>query len=63
MTKSIAPNSFTHVSTADSKEAMFRTSTAPIPMTLDPGRAVAMFLAMDSVFSTFLPIMQALAPR
>ena len=32
-------------------------------MTFAPGRAVAMLLAIDSVFSTFRPIIQALAPR
>lgn len=42
---------------------MLRTSTAPMPSTLEPDRAVAMSLAMPSVFSTLRPTMQAFAPR
>jgi hypothetical protein len=57
------PNSFTHLSTALSKLSILLTSTAPMPITLAPLRAVAMLFAMLSVFSTFLPIIQALAPR
>lgn len=63
MQKSIRPSSFTHVATAFSSDSMLRTSTAPSPMTLLPDLAVAMSLAMPSVFSTFRPTMQALAPR
>lgn len=63
ITKSMPPNSFTHVSTALSKLFMFLTSTPPIPMTFDPGRAVEMDLAMDSVLDGLRPIIHALAPR
>lgn len=40
-----------------------RTSQPPMPMTLAPGRTVAMSAATCSVFSTLRPTMQALAPR
>ena len=63
MTKSIAPRSFAHRSAAFCKSSGLRTSTAPMPMTLEPDRAVAMSLAAASVFSTFLPTMHASAPR
>lgn len=63
MAKSILPSSFTHVATAFSRLSMLLTSTAPMPMTLLPDRAVAMSLAIPSVFSTFRPTMQAFAPR
>lgn len=42
---------------------MLRTSTEPMPSTFAPRLAVAMSLAMFSVFETFRPMMQALAPR
>lgn len=61
--KSIPPNSFTHCSAALVRLSMLRTSMEPIPRTLDPERAVAMSLAMRSVFSVFRPTMQAFAPR
>jgi hypothetical protein len=63
ITKSIPPSSLTHRSTALSKLSIFLTSTAPIPITFAPFRAVAMFFAMVSVFSIFLPMIQASAPR
>ena len=40
-----------------------RTSTAPIPRTLAPGRTSAISFAAFSVFSTLRPTMQAFAPR
>lgn len=63
MTKSIPPSSLAHRSAALCKSSDLRTSTAPMPMTLAPGRAVAISLAAASVFSTFLPMMHASAPR
>lgn len=63
MTKSIPPSSLTQRSTASCKFSSLRTSTEPIPITLAPGRAVAMSWATRSVFSTLRPMMQALAPR
>ena len=63
MTKSMPPNSSTHLATAPSRSCIFLTSTAPIPTTLAPLRAVAILLAIVSVFSTFRPIIMALAPR
>ena len=63
MRKSICPSSFTQRSTADPREATLRTSTPPTPSTTLPSRAVAMLFAICSVFSEFLPTMQALAPR
>lgn len=63
MTKSIPPSSLTQRSTACCKLSSWRTSTEPIPITLAPGRAVAMSWATRSVFSTLRPMMQALAPR
>ena len=63
MTKSMPPSSLTQRSTAFCKFSNLRTSTEPIPITLAPGRAVAMSLATRSVFSTLRPMMQALAPR
>jgi hypothetical protein len=59
----MAPSSFTHLSTAASKASIFLTSTDPMPITFAPLRAVAILFAIFSVFSTFLPIMHALAPR
>lgn len=41
MTKSMPPNSLTQRSTASFKLSNFRTSTAPMPITLAPCRAVA----------------------
>lgn len=63
MTKSMPPSSFTQRSTALFMLSMLRTSAPPIPITFAPGRAVAMFLAIDSVLGTLRPMMQALAPR
>lgn len=63
ITKSIEPSSCTHLSTAFSKLSIFRTSIAPMPMTFAPFRAVAMFCAIFSVFSTFRPMIHAFAPR
>jgi small basic protein len=63
MTKSIAPNSFIHLLAASSRLLIFLTSTDPIPTTLAPFRAVAIFFAIDSVFSTFRPMIHAFAPR
>ena len=63
MTKSSPPSSLTQRSTESFRLSYFRTSTAPIPMTLAPVRDVAMSLAAASVFSTFLPTIQASAPR
>lgn len=63
ITKSIAPSSFMQRSTEALRLSNDRTSTAPIPITLAPGRAVARSCATFSVFSTFLPTMQALAPK
>jgi hypothetical protein len=63
MQKSMLPSSLTHVSTAFSKLAELRTSIDPMPRTFEPARAVMSDWAMDSVFSTFRPTMQALAPR
>lgn len=63
ITKSMAPNSLTQRSTASWILLIWRTSTAPTPMTLAPGRAVAISRAADSVLSTFRPMMQALAPK
>jgi hypothetical protein len=63
ITKSMLPNSFAHLSAAACSSSGFLTSTAPMPMTFAPFRAVAMSLAMLSVFSTLRPTMQALAPR
>lgn len=40
-----------------------RTSQPPMPRTFAPGLAVAMSLAVVSVFSTLRPMMQAFAPR
>jgi len=57
------PNSCTQVSIALDKLAVFRTSTAPMPSTRDPERAVAMSFAMRSHFSTLRPTMQAFAPK
>lgn len=59
----MAPSSSTHFSTAFSKLSILRTSTEPKPSTFAPLLAVAMSLAIFSVFSTFLPMMQAFAPR
>ena len=63
MRKSMLPSSLMHVSTAFWTLSMLLTSTAPRPRTFEPFRAVAMSLAMPSVFSTLRPTMQALAPR
>lgn len=63
ITKSISPSSLTQRSTASFKLSSSRTSTDPIPITLAPGRTVAMSLAVRSVFSTFRPTMHASAPR
>lgn len=63
ITKSRPPSSFTHLPTAASRLSIFLTSMDPIPKTLDPFRAVAMSLAMLSVFSTLRPTMHASAPR
>ena len=63
MTKSIPPSSFTHFSTATCMLSILLTSTDPNPKTLAPCLAVAISLAILSVFSTFRPMMQALAPR
>lgn len=63
ITKSIPPSSRAHLSAADFKLSSFLTSVPPIPTTLAPGLMVAMSLAVFSVFSTFLPTMQALAPK
>lgn len=63
MTKSIPPSSLTQRSTAPWRLSKLRTSTAPMPRTFAPRRAVAIDLAIDSVFSTLRPMMQALAPR
>jgi hypothetical protein len=63
ITKSMPPSSLAHRSAVLCKSSGLRTSTAPIPMTLAPGRAVAMSLAAVSVFSTFRPTMHASAPR
>lgn len=57
------PNSFTHLSTALSKLCILLTSTPPMPTTFDPERAVAMDLAMDSVFEALRPMIHAFAPR
>ena len=62
ITKSMAPRSCIQRSTAFCKLSTFRTSTAPMPMTFDPDLVVAISVAMRSVFSTFRPIIQALAP-
>lgn len=61
--KSKLPNSPTHLSAASCKLLGSLTSTAPIPRTLAPGRAVAMSRAIVSVFLTLRPMMQALPPR
>jgi hypothetical protein len=63
MQKSMPPNSLTQASTALFRLSGLRTSTEPIPRTFEPSRAVMRDLATDSVFSTFRPTMQALAPR
>lgn len=63
MTKSIPPSSLIHLSTADCKLSILLTSTAPKPKTFAPFLAVAISLAIFSVFSTFLPTIQAFAPR
>ncbi len=63
MTKSTLPSSRTHLSTAFCKLSACRTSTAPMPSTLAPCRAVAMSCAMASVLATLRPTMHALAPR
>lgn len=57
------PNSSTHLSTALSKLCIFLTSTPPIPMILEPERAVDMDLAIDSVLEGLRPIIHAFAPR
>ena len=57
------PSSLTHRSAAATRASGFLTSTAPRPNTFAPFLAVAMSLAMFSVFSTLRPMMQALAPR
>lgn len=56
-------NIFPSKTTPQEGQRTSRTSQPPIPMTLAPGRAVAMSAAMRSVFSTFRPMMAALAPR
>lgn len=63
MRKSNEPNSFTQVSTARCKALGSRTSTAPIPITREPVRAVSISFAIASVFSTLRPTIQAFAPR
>jgi len=63
ITKSIPPSSSAHLAAASVKLSGLLTSTDPRPMTLAPGLAVAMSLAIASVFSTLRPTMQALAPR
>src|SRR5690625_4697103 len=63
ITKSIAPSSFTHRVTASFRLSKLRTSMEPIPITVAPGRAVAISFAIFSVFSTFRPTIQAFAPR
>ena len=55
ITKSIPPNSAMHLDTAASRLDNCRTSMAPMPRTLAPERAVAISLAMVSVFSTLRP--------
>lgn len=63
ITKSIPPNSSTHFSTAPCKLRTLLTSTSPNPSTLAPCLAVAISLAILSVFSTFRPTMHASAPK
>ena len=63
MTKSMLPSSLAQRCAACSRSSGFLTSTAPMPITFAPERAVAMSLAMFSVFSTLRPMMQASAPR
>ena len=63
ITMSIPPSSCTHFCAALFRLSCDLTSTAPIPITLAPRRAVAISLAIDSVFSTLRPMMQASAPR
>lgn len=63
MTKSMEPSSLTQRSAASFKLSNLRTSTAPMPITLAPGRIAAISFAALSVFSTLRPMIQALAPR
>jgi hypothetical protein len=63
MTKSMLPSCFTHLSAAFCKSWASLTSTAPMPITFAPFRAVAISVAIFSVFSTLRPIIQAFAPR
>lgn len=63
MTKSMPPSCLTQRSTAPFRLPKFRTSIAPIPMTMEPGRAIAISLATNSVFSIFRPTIHASAPR
>lgn len=60
--KSIPPSSTAHLLAADSRSARLRTSTPPIPRTLDPRRTRAISFATRSVFWTLRPTMHASAP-
>lgn len=63
MQKSTPPTSATHLSTAPFKSSYFRTSTPPMPITLAPGRTLAISAAASTVLLVLRPTTQAFAPR